>query len=53
MTRIFFFSCIGSYDQCANSLQIYLFHVKRQAKNDFLKDVESTVGGCFGLFISS
>ena len=25
------------------SLQIYFFCVKRQAKNDFLKDVESTV----------
>ena len=25
------------------SLQIYFFFVKRQAKNDFLKDVESTV----------
>ena len=25
------------------SLQIYFFRVKRQAKNDFLKDVESTV----------
>ena len=24
-------------------LQIYFFCVKRQAKNDFLKDVESTV----------
>ena len=24
------------------SLQIYFFCVKRQAKNDFLKDVEST-----------
>ena len=29
-----------SYDK---SLQIYVFCVKRQAKNDFLKDVESTV----------
>ena len=27
------------------SLQIYFLYVKRQAKNDFLKDVESTVGG--------
>ena len=26
------------------SLQVYFFCVKRQAKNDFLKDVESTVG---------
>ena len=26
------------------SLQIYFFCVKRQVKNDFLKDVESTVG---------
>ena len=26
------------------SLQIYLFRVKHQAKNDFLKDVESIVG---------
>ena len=26
------------------SLQIYFFCVKLQAKNDFLKDVESTVG---------
>ena len=25
------------------SLQIYFFCVKRQAKNDFLKDVKSTV----------
>ena len=25
------------------SLQIYFFCLKRQAKNDFLKDVESTV----------
>ena len=25
------------------SLQIHFFYVKRQAKNDFLKDVESTV----------
>ena len=25
------------------SLQMYFFCVKRQAKNDFLKDVESTV----------
>ena len=25
------------------NLQIYFFCVKRQAKNDFLKDVESTV----------
>ena len=25
------------------SLQIYIFCVKRHAKNDFLKDVESTV----------
>ena len=25
------------------SLQIYFFCVKRQAKNDFLKDIESTV----------
>ena len=25
------------------SLQIYFFCVKRQAKNDFLKDVENTV----------
>ena len=31
------------------SLQIYFFCVKRQAKNDFLKDVESTVNilSCF------
>ena len=28
------------------SLQIYVFCVKRQAKNDFLKDVESTVDQC-------
>ena len=27
------------------SLQIYFFCVKRQAKNKFLKDVESTVDG--------
>ena len=33
------FLCIGS----SKSLQIYFFCVKRQAKNDFLKDVESTV----------
>ena len=26
------------------SLQIYFFRIKRQAKNDFLKDVESIVG---------
>ena len=26
------------------SLQIYFFCIKRQAKNDFLKDVESIVG---------
>ena len=26
------------------NLQIYFVCVKRQAKNDFLKDVESTVG---------
>ena len=26
------------------SLQTYIFCVKRQANNDFLKDVESTVG---------
>ena len=25
------------------SLQIYFFYIMRQAKNDFLKDVESTV----------
>ena len=31
------------------SLKIYFFCVKRQAKNDFLKDVESTVVG----FLSS
>ena len=29
------------------SLQIYFFCIKRQAKNDFLKDVESTVGHKF------
>ena len=29
------------------SLQIYLFCVKGQAKNDFLKDVESTVVSCY------
>ena len=28
---------------CDKSLQIYFFCVKRQAKIDFLKDVESTV----------
>ena len=30
-----------NYDK---NLQIYFFFVKRQVKNDFLKDVESTVG---------
>ena len=30
-----------NYDK---SLQIHFFYVKCQAKNDFLKDVESTVG---------
>ena len=25
------------------SMQIYFFSIKRQAKNDFLKDVESTI----------
>ena len=28
------------------NLKIYFFCVKRQAKNDFLKDVESTVVSC-------
>ena len=42
------FSYIGSYGKwfCINHdkiLQTYFFCVKRQAKNDFLKDVESTV----------
>ena len=26
------------------NLQIYFFCIKRQARNDFLKDLESTVG---------
>ena len=30
------------------SLQIYLFCVKRQTKNDFLKDIKGTVGMCTG-----
>ena len=29
------------------SLQMYFFYVKRQAKQDFLKDVESTVSICY------
>ena len=29
------------------SLQIYFFRVKHQAKNNFLKDVKSTVDSCF------
>ena len=42
------FSYIGSYDKWFalnhdKNLQIYFFCVKRQAKNDFLKDVESAV----------
>ena len=49
MTRIIFL-CIGSYDKWFwiddKSLQIYFFCVKRQAKNDILKDVESTVDYC-------
>ena len=28
---------------CDKNLQIYFFYVKRQAKNDFRKDVESRV----------
>ena len=32
-----------NYDK---SLQIYFFCLKRQAKNNFLKDVKSTVGRC-------
>ena len=45
MTRINLL-CIGSYDKwfCIKhdkSLQIYFICVKRQAKNDFLKAVES------------
>ena len=39
---------LGNYDKWLylnydRILQIYFFCVKRQAKNDFLKDVESTV----------
>ena len=34
------------------SLQIYFFCVKRQAKNDFLKDVESTAGAIFHYHLS-
>ena len=35
------------------SLQIYFFCVKRQSKNDFLKDVESTVGTTLQVVIMS
>ena len=35
------------------SLQMYVFYVKRQAKNDFLKEVESTVGWMANLFCFS
>ena len=43
-----FLSCILCYARGFalyhdKSLQIYFFCVKRQAKNNFLKDVESTV----------
>ena len=37
----------GSALNHSKSVQIYFFCVKRQAKNDFLKDVESTVCSCF------
>ena len=33
------------------SWQIYFFSVKRQAKNDFLKDIESTVIGITRMWI--
>ena len=35
------------------SLQIYFFCVKHQAKNDFLKDVESTVVRLFNVVFVS
>ena len=52
MTRIKFFVHWKSLEVTTNglalnrdkSLKIYFFYVKRQSKNDFLKDVKSTVG---------
>ena len=45
---IFFYTLVVTTNGFAlnhdKNLQIYFFCVKRQAKNDFLKDVESTVG---------
>ena len=35
------------------SLQIRFFCAKRQAKKDFLKDVESTVAASIGLYTSN
>ena len=46
MTRIIFLKVVTTNGFALNhdkNLQIYFFCVKRQAKNDFLIDVESTV----------